>query len=150
MFQVQRFGKETLFKETLSKKGFLGFPSQVLSGRESSFAKAVKTSYQKQIQQELQSLLKGVDQSASDMMQSPTLQALTQYKKSIQGVLQWVLDQSYRIRDVYGRRMDYKIVENIHQNLDQLAQDLLKREVPRIEILSRVDAIRGLLIDLIL
>ena len=52
--------------------------------------------------------------------------------------------------DRRGRHRVYGIVRLVNKELDELAQDLLKSEKNQIEILDRVDQIRGLLLDLII
>ena len=52
--------------------------------------------------------------------------------------------------DRRGRHRVYGIVRLVNKELDQLAQDLLKSEIKQIDILDRVDQIRGLLLDIII
>ena len=51
--------------------------------------------------------------------------------------------------DRRGRHRVYGIVRLVNQDLDELAQELLKKEKDHLAILSRVNEIEGLLLDLI-
>jgi len=52
--------------------------------------------------------------------------------------------------DRRGRHRVYGIVRLVNQELDELAQELLKNEKNQIAILDKVDQIRGLLLDIII
>ena len=51
--------------------------------------------------------------------------------------------------DRKGRHRVYGIVRLIDQNLDELAEELLKEEKDNISILNKVGEIRGLLLDIL-
>lgn len=50
--------------------------------------------------------------------------------------------------DRRGRHRVYGIVRLVDKNLDELAEELVKDEKDHINILNKVDEIRGLLIDI--
>lgn len=50
--------------------------------------------------------------------------------------------------DRKGRHRVYGIIKKINQTLDELAEELLCEEKDHIAILSKVDEIRGLLLDI--
>ena len=50
--------------------------------------------------------------------------------------------------DRRGRHRVYGIIKLVDQNLDDLAQELLKNEKDHLAILERIDEIRGLLLDM--
>jgi len=50
--------------------------------------------------------------------------------------------------DRRGRHRVYGMVRLIDQNLDELAQELLKEEKDHLLILNKIDEIRGLLLDI--
>ena len=51
--------------------------------------------------------------------------------------------------DRRGRHRVYGIVKLVDQNLDELAQELIKDEKDQIAILGKIDEIRGLLLDIL-
>lgn len=51
--------------------------------------------------------------------------------------------------DRRGRHHVYGIVRLVNQELDDLAQELLKKEKDRLTILDKIDEINGLLLDMI-
>jgi len=52
--------------------------------------------------------------------------------------------------DKRGRHRVYGIVKLVDKNLDDLAQELLKDEKNHLNILGRIDEVRGLLLDMII
>ena len=50
--------------------------------------------------------------------------------------------------DRRGRHRVYGIVKEVDKSLDELAQELLKNEKDNLEILKKVDDIRGMLLDI--
>ncbi|NTV89024.1 MAG: YaaR family protein, partial [Clostridiales bacterium] len=52
--------------------------------------------------------------------------------------------------DRRGRHRVYSIIKKINEEVDQLTQDVMKNESGNIDILRRVDDIRGLILDMIL
>ena len=51
--------------------------------------------------------------------------------------------------DKRGRHRVYGIVKLVNQNLDELAIELIKDEKDHLEILNKIDEIRGLLLDIL-
>jgi uncharacterized protein YaaR (DUF327 family) len=79
---------------------------------------------------------------------------LKQYKGLISEFINEVVTHSHEFSrenflDRRGRHRVYGIVRLVNQDLDDLAQELLKKEKDHIAILDRVNEIQGLLLDLI-
>lgn len=82
------------------------------------------------------------------------LKDLKEYKSLVSSFLNEVVSNSHEFSrenflDRRGRHRVYGIVKLVNENLDELAQEVLKKEKDRIKILDRVDEIRGLLLDII-
>ena len=50
--------------------------------------------------------------------------------------------------DKHGRHRVYGIVKQVNQALDELAEELMNEEQDHLAILSKIDEIRGLLLDI--
>lgn len=79
---------------------------------------------------------------------------LKQYRNLIKDFINEVVTNSHEFTrenflDRRGRHRVYGIVKLVNKDLDDLAQELLKKEKDHITILEKVDEIRGLLLDMI-
>lgn len=77
------------------------------------------------------------------------------YRRLISDFMEEVSSNSHKYSrenflDRRGRHRVYGIVRKVNENLDRLAEDLLKKEKNNIDILARTDEIRGLLLDIII
>ena len=52
--------------------------------------------------------------------------------------------------DKKGRHRVYGIIKLVDQNLDEIAEELLKEESDNLTLLAKIGEIRGLLIDLLM
>ena len=80
---------------------------------------------------------------------------LKNYKQLISEFINEVVTHSHEFSrenflDRRGRHRVYGIVRLVNQDLDDLAQELLKKEKDHIAILDRVNEIQGLLLDLLI
>ena len=80
---------------------------------------------------------------------------MRRYRKLIKDFMNEVLNRSHEFKrenflDRRGRHRVYGIIRLIDQNLDSLAEELLKEEKDNIVILGKIGEIEGLLIDLLM
>lgn len=78
---------------------------------------------------------------------------MRKYRTLIKGFLNEVVNRSHKFSrenflDRRGRHRVYGIIRLVDEKLDELAQELVKDEKDHIAILSKVDEIRGLLLDI--
>ncbi len=79
---------------------------------------------------------------------------MKKYRELIKTFLNEVVYRSHKFSrenflDRRGRHRVYGIIKLIDENLDELAEELLKDEKDNINILDRIDEIRGLLLDIL-
>ncbi|MFP4697631.1 MAG: YaaR family protein [Eubacteriales bacterium] len=79
---------------------------------------------------------------------------MKKYRELIKDFMNEVLTRSHKFSrenflDRRGRHRVYGIVKLVDKNLDELANELIKEEKNNINILNKVDEIRGLLLDVI-
>ena len=75
------------------------------------------------------------------------------YRKLIKDFINEIATHSHKFSrenflDRKGRHRVYGIVKQVNETLDELAAELLKDEKDNIAILSKIDEIRGLLLDI--
>ncbi|MCR4922468.1 MAG: YaaR family protein [Lachnospiraceae bacterium] len=78
---------------------------------------------------------------------------MKQYRALIKDFLNEVVNRTHKFSrenflDRRGRHRVYGIIRLIDENLDSLAEELMKEEKDNIAILQKVDEIRGLLLDI--
>ena len=107
----------------------------------------------------------GLKERLSLMMEEITMQGkklgkrmdvrdMKHYRKLIKEFMNEVVNRSHKFSrenflDRRGRHRVYGMIKLVDAKLDELASELIKEEKDAIDILSRVDEIRGLLLDLI-
>lgn len=102
---------------------------------------------------DLAAALEEIDDYGRRLIQSPVLANLLRYKRKVRDLLLFLVKESYEVRensfyDPQGRRRLFVMVETINQKLEELTRDFLDRHNPPLDLVRRLDEIRGLLLDL--
>ena len=107
----------------------------------------------------------GLSERLSVMMQEITMQGeklgkpmgvrhMKRYRRLIQEFMNEIVNRSHKFSrenflDRRGRHRVYGMIKRVNVVLDELAGELIKEEKDTLAILSKVDEIRGLLLDII-
>ena len=107
----------------------------------------------------------GLSERLSVMMQEITMQGeklgkhmdvrdMKHYRRLIQEFMNEIVNRSHKfsrenLLDRRGRHRVYGMIKGVNVVLDELAGELIKEEKDTLAILSKVDEIRGLLLDII-
>ena len=107
----------------------------------------------------------GLSERLSVMMQEITMQGeklgkhmdvrdMKHYRRLIQEFMNEIVNRSHKFSrenflDRRGRHRVYGMIKRVNVVLDELAGELMKEEKDTLAILSKVDEIRGLLLDII-
>lgn len=118
--------------------------------KKGEFAEEMKATLSQKVQEEIDELIKNIDHQGKLFVDHPSAENLRAYKQYIQSFLNFVNKNSFQVKEFYGRRKDYKIVQTINSKLEDLSKEVIHREIPRLELLSRVEEIRGLVVDLVM
>ncbi|MDH5681301.1 MAG: YaaR family protein [Spirochaetota bacterium] len=118
--------------------------------KQSSFSQEIQSQISGKVQKEITELISELDKSGKLFGENPSAENLHIYKRDVQSFLHFINKQSFLIKEVYGRRIDYKIVHTVNKKLEELSAEVLQRENGRMDLLAKIDEIRGMLIDLIL
>ncbi|MDR3271131.1 MAG: YaaR family protein [Peptococcaceae bacterium] len=108
---------------------------------------------QKLQREELDAFLQKVDAQAAKLEQSLSIRDLALFRDMIKKFLRATLGQSHSLLeescwDAYDRPKMMSRISKIDQTLDDLGRELLGNQKETIDILGKIDEIRGLLIDL--
>lgn len=97
--------------------------------------------------------IESVDEYARKLKQSPTFSNLKRYKDAVRALLHVMVGECYHVEeksffDRQGRRRIYMLVDKIDQKLEELTRLFLARQTSSLELVNRLDEIRGMLLDI--
>jgi len=118
--------------------------------KQSSFSHEIQNQISGKVQKEISELIAELDKSGRIFGDNPNAENLSLYKRDVQSFLHFINKQSFLIKEIYGRRIDYKIIHTVNKKLEELSDEVLKRENGRMNLLAKIDEIRGMIIDLVL
>ena len=97
-------------------------------------------------------MMEDINEQGEKMARHMDIKDMRRYRELVKGFLNEVVSRSHEFSrenflDRRGRHRVYGIVKLVDKNLDDLAGELVKDEKDHIAIVSRIDDIRGLLLD---
>ena len=106
-----------------------------------------------ELQEKLQTLMEEIIIQGDKLSKRRDVKDMRHYRGLIKAFLNEVVVHSHSFTrenflDRRGRHRVYGIIRLIDENLDQLAQELMKDEQDNIAILNRIGEIQGLLLDI--
>lgn len=106
-----------------------------------------------ELQARLQTLMEAITMEGNKIAKKKDLRDMKHYRGLVKEFLNEVVSRSHSFSrenflDRRGRHRVYGIIRLIDENLDELAQELMKEEKDNLAILSKIGEIRGLLLDI--
>lgn len=106
-----------------------------------------------ELQAKLQTLMEEITMQGEKLSKRRDVKDMKHYRGLIKAFLNEVVVHSHSFTrenflDRRGRHRVYGIIRLIDENLDQLAQELMKDETDNLAILNRIGEIQGLLLDI--
>ena len=103
----------------------------------------------------LSGLITEITEWGNKIAEHPDIRDLKHYRQLVGEFINEVVTNSHEFSrenflDRRGRHRVYGIVRLVNQELDELAQELIKNEKNHIAILDKIDQIRGLLLDIVI
>lgn len=107
-----------------------------------------------ELQAKIDTMLSDITFQGNRIAEHMDIRDLRRYRELIRGFLNEVVYRSHKFSrenflDRRGRHRVYGLIKLIDENLDELAQELVKDEKDHISILSRIGEIQGLLLDIL-
>lgn len=107
-----------------------------------------------ELQEKLEVFLKDINAQGERIARHMDIRDLKKYRELIKDFLNEVVNRSHKFSrenflDRRGRHRVYGIIKLIDENLDELAEELLKDEEDHIAILDKIGEIEGLLLDIL-
>jgi uncharacterized protein YaaR (DUF327 family) len=121
--------------------------------RGANFSEALKDSDSLRRQEICTNLLQQIDEQSAELKKSPTPAGVKRYRKLVRAFMKETLDQSYTLDqqthwDRSGNRKVFITVKKLNESLEALADEVLHKEKDQINLVAKLDEIRGLLVDL--
>ncbi|MBO6299112.1 MAG: YaaR family protein [Lachnospiraceae bacterium] len=107
-----------------------------------------------ELQEKLTSLMSEITAQGERIGKKKDIRDMKKYRSLIKEFMNEVVNRSHEFSrenflDKRGRHRVYGIVRLVDENLDALAQELVKDEQDNMEILAKIGEIRGLLLDIL-
>ena len=98
-------------------------------------------------------LLDEITAQGEQLGQVPTYGELKKYRQLVQRFVGEAVGRMYNLQsqtgwDRFGRRKVYTLVKQIDESLSGLTEDVRQVQSQQLEIMGKLDAIRGMLVDL--
>jgi uncharacterized protein YaaR (DUF327 family) len=109
----------------------------------------------------LAGLMDAVHNAGSDLLNRPFPEEILRYKKAVRNFIHYVVENSYEVRKVQGikkklvvrgetrwKETAYNQIQVIDRKLEELAAAILSGQASQLETVSKINEIKGLLVDL--
>ena len=123
------------------------------SGDDSFKFTLIRNIEEKDLQEKLNSMMEQITVQGDKISKHMDIKDMKKYRELVKGFLNEVGSRSHEFSrenflDRRGRHRVYGIVRLVDKNLDDLAGELVKDEKDHLAIISKIDDIRGLLLDI--
>ena len=105
------------------------------------------------LKEKLKGLIENIDKQGKRIAEHMDIKDMKQYRSLVKDFINEVVNRSHKFSrenflDRRGRHRVYGMVKLVDENLDELAQELVKDEKDHLAIVGKIDDIRGLLLDI--
>lgn len=106
-----------------------------------------------ELQARLSILMEEITMQGKKISKRMDIRDMKKYRGLVKDFMNEIVNRSHKFSrenflDKRGRHRVYGIIKLIDQNLDELALELIKEEKDQLLILSKIDEIRGMLLDI--
>lgn len=127
--------------------------SEVRISADTDFQTELDNQQSSMSQEEMERLLKRIDEEGERLSKTPTFEELSSYRDLIKRFVSEAVGQMYESRtstgwDRLGRQKSYTTVRKIDEKLEEMAEKIRLGQTDRLDIIAAHGAIRGMLIDL--
>ncbi len=108
---------------------------------------------EQELQARLTGLMEEITMQGNKLAKKRDVRDMKKYRGLIKEFMNEIINRSHAFSrenflDRKGRHRVYGIIRLVDENLDELAQELMKEEQDHLAILSKIGEIRGLLLDI--
>ena len=120
-----------------------------------SFKRTLTDLSREQYETHMNSLITKIDEQAAKLTNRADIREFQKYRQMLKEFLDEVVSNGYAFSkdDAYGARGRHRFfatVKTIDTKLDEMAKELLSGQADNVDLLHRIDDIRGLILDIML
>lgn len=117
---------------------------------EKSFLNELKEVHGEKIKAKLDELLSMIDKQGDKLAQHRTFSELLKYKNMVKNFVEEAVGKMYQVKDDYSPTQGkvQSLVKSIDSSLEEVTEMIVKDQAPQLDILDKLDEVRGMLIDL--
>jgi len=140
---------------SLASERTKGLESPLHGATNKSFDDFLQDSRYRTLEEELSYLMEDIKEQGERLAKRLNLQELLRYKKLVAQFLDKVVNEMFQLKknsgwDYRGRHNIYALVKKVNDKLEELTEEIVNSQKDQLFILSCVDDIRGLLLDLLM
>ncbi len=122
-------------------------------GFSQSFQQEMNNQEKRKYQEQLEEIFQEITENAQEILKRADLTQFEVYRKKISGLMREILQHAYlfqpeKVRDGSGHQRVYAMVTVVDERLEQMGNELIAQNGAQLDLISRVDEIRGLIMDL--
>ena len=140
-------------KSALRAKG-KGFFSEILQNSVREAGELGSVRELEPSEEALTELMDAVHSAGSDLKERPFPGEILRYKKAVRDFMNYVVENGYAVEKIQTRRRELRNlrphfqIQVIDRKLEELAAVILSGQATQLERVSKIDEIKGLLVDL--
>ncbi|NCA12975.1 MAG: DUF327 family protein [Proteobacteria bacterium] len=113
-----------------------------------SFAEALTSVQRTVAQQDLDRLYMDVEEQGRRLLEDPTPEGLAHYKSAIRNFIAHVVKNGLKLKSAIAQRELHQVIDRIDEELLSMADGLIAKEKPLLELAEKVGQINGMLLDM--
>lgn len=134
-----------------SNEGFAKAPG--INSKGTAFSDTLRETENDRRRQACDELLRQIDSVSESLRKAPTPSDIKKYRRLVASFIREAMNQTYELSeethwDRSGHRKSYLLVRKINQALEELTDEVMRREKKQIDLVAKLDEIRGMLLDL--
>ncbi len=123
--------------------------------RPESFERHFHTLGREQYEEYIDELTRKIEAQGEQLARRVDMAELERFRSLVAELINELVSNAYSFRrekaiDVRGRQKVFATVDKINEKLEALAREILEGKRDKLEIMNRIDEIRGLIIDILL
>ncbi|MDY7027620.1 MAG: YaaR family protein [Spirochaetota bacterium] len=130
--------------------------SRILDEKEVEKSGETVQKYPHDIDASIEELLDSLHNRGDRLKESPTMAHIEEYRQAVSDFIQFIVKHALVAEKIEGSRFHplkkqytYTIIRVINEKLDRLAAGILQNQYSQLDILSRVDEINGMVVNLL-
>jgi uncharacterized protein len=136
-------------RKTLKKRMGLKDSERNVENEKSVFQMAFQETIVEQTNKDIEILYNEIEETGQNLYEESTIGNLLKYKNSVKKFLQTASKTMFRVVILRGRKVDLKIIRTIDEKLKFITDNFIELQNDKMQLLSEIDEIKGLVINII-